>query len=176
MEQYLLYRYRQEHEQSPLCNFGRFHPRYRSSTTRKENLRGGKLADGQRDNPAGSPTLPPLPVTGTPGKPGWMGISWSRPEILSPESASALAPGPGLFVLFDAASQEIVFIGRSGNCKNRLWEQSRKFPEDKPPEFSVHTGDETILPHQLRERENDLLGNYFERYRKAPEYQFRNNP
>jgi hypothetical protein len=105
-----------------------------------------------------------------------MGISWSNPEILSPESARALAPGPGLFVLIDAASQEIVFIGQSGNCADRLLEQSRKFPEDKPLEFSVHCSEETLLPHQLRERENDLLGNYFERYRKAPEYQFRNNP
>ncbi len=53
MESYLLYRYRQERGESTLCNFGRFHPRYRKSTNRKENLRGGKLEEGQRDNPAG---------------------------------------------------------------------------------------------------------------------------
>jgi hypothetical protein len=32
-----------------------------------------------------------------------------------------------------------------------------------------------LLSHNLKERENDLIGNYFEVYRKAPEYQFRNN-
>jgi hypothetical protein len=31
-----------------------------------------------------------------------------------------------------------------------------------------------VLPHQLKERENDLIGHFFELYRKAPEYQFRN--
>ncbi len=53
MESFLLYRYRQEYGESTLCNFGRFHPRYRKSTNRKENLRGGKLEADQKDNPAG---------------------------------------------------------------------------------------------------------------------------
>ncbi len=33
-----------------------------------------------------------------------------------------------------------------------------------------------LLPHNLKERENDLIGNYFEIYRKAPKYQFGNKP
>lgn len=53
MEAFLLYKYRQEHGESTLCNFGRFHPRYRKSTNRKEGRRGGKLAEDQKDNPAG---------------------------------------------------------------------------------------------------------------------------
>ncbi|MDP2795982.1 MAG: hypothetical protein Q8N94_00540 [Methanoregula sp.] len=74
MESYLLYRYRQERGESTLCNFGRFHPRYRKSTNRKENLRGGKLEAGQKDNPTGSLSHPPLSATGTPVQPGWMGL------------------------------------------------------------------------------------------------------
>jgi len=35
--------------------------------------------------------------------------------------------------------------------------------------------EKTVLPHHLRERENDLIGNYFEIYRKVPKYQFGNN-
>lgn len=31
-----------------------------------------------------------------------------------------------------------------------------------------------MFPHNLKEWENDLIGNYFERYRKAPKYQFGN--
>jgi hypothetical protein len=31
-----------------------------------------------------------------------------------------------------------------------------------------------VLPHNLKELENDLIGNYFEHYRKAPKYQFGN--
>jgi hypothetical protein len=37
MESYLLYRYRQERGESTLCNFGRFHPRYRKSTYLRNN-------------------------------------------------------------------------------------------------------------------------------------------
>lgn len=70
MESYLLYRYRQEQGESTPDNFGRIHPRYRRSTSRKENLRGGKLVAGQKDNPAGGPSLPPLQPAGTPGEPG----------------------------------------------------------------------------------------------------------
>lgn len=72
MESYLLYRYRQERGASTLCNFGRFHPRYRKSTNRKENKRGGKLAENHRDNPAGGLSMPPLPVPEHPGTgTGW---------------------------------------------------------------------------------------------------------
>ncbi len=56
MESFLLYRYRQECGESTLCNFGRFHPRYRKSTNRKENKRGGKLEENHQDNPAGGPS------------------------------------------------------------------------------------------------------------------------
>ena len=39
-------------------------------------------------------------------------------------------------------------------------------------DFSYHRVEKTVLPHQPKERENDLTGNYFALYRKAPEYQF----
>jgi len=77
MECFLLYRYRQERGESTLCNFGRFHPRYRKSTNRKEKLRGGKLEADQKDNPAGGTSYPPLHPAGKPGDPDWMGLSWS---------------------------------------------------------------------------------------------------
>jgi hypothetical protein len=33
----------------------------------------------------------------------------------------------------------------------------------------------TLRPDNLKEWENDLIGNYFEMYRKAPKYQFGNS-
>ena len=176
MESYLLYRYRQERGESTVSNFGRFHPRYRKSTTRKENLRGGNLKTDQKDNPAGSPGQSPLPATGTPGQPGWMGLAWSSTEKLAPEKIITAPAGPGIYILTDAGSQEIVSIGRAGNCANRLSDLSKKSWDEKELQFSFHSLDKTVLPHQLRELENDLIGNYFEHYRKAPEYQFRNSP
>jgi len=176
MESYLLYSYRQERGESPLCNFGRFHPRYRSSTIRKNNLRGGKLEPGQKDNPAGGLSLPPLCPAGIPGEPGWMGLSWSAGETLVPEKTLIAPEGPGLYILSDAGSQEIISIGQSGNCANRLLDLSRKSWDDRELRFSFHSIEKPVLPHQLKERENDLIGNFFEQYRKAPEYQFRNIP
>jgi hypothetical protein len=174
MESYLLYRYRQERGESTLGNFGLFHPRYRKSTTRKENLRGGKLETGQMANPAGSLSHPPLTATGTPGQPGWMGLLWSGYEKLDPEKTITAPAGPGLYLLSDSGSQEIFSIGQSGNCASRLLDHAKKLWDGKEPLYSFHSIEKTVLPHHLREMENDLIGNYFEQFGKAPEYQFRN--
>ena len=67
MKAFLLWQYRQVRGRSTLCNFGRFHPRYRKSTNRKGGLRGGKLADDRKDNPAGGLSSTPLEAAGKPG-------------------------------------------------------------------------------------------------------------
>ena len=162
MESFLLYRYRQECGTSPLCNFGRFHPRYRRSTTRQEHFRGGKLGDGQKDNPAGGPSHPPLTPTGKPEDPEWMGLTWSGFERLVPEKIRDVPAGPGLYILRESGSQEILSIGQSGMCANRLVDHTRKSWDGKELQFSFYCVENTILPHQLRELENDLIGNYFE--------------
>jgi hypothetical protein len=50
-----------------------------------------------------------------------------------------------------------------------------KFLDEKDLLFSCHIEEKPLLPHNLKELENDLIGNYFELYRKAPKYQFGNN-
>lgn len=175
MESLLLYRYRQQHGESPLCNFGRFHPRYRRSTNRRENQRGGRLEAGQKDNPAGGPDYPPLCAAGKPGDPDWMGLSWSGFDTLVPEKTRTAPAGPGLYLLSDPGSQEIVYIGQSGNCAKRLLDHSSRSWDGKELQFSFYGFEETVLPHQLRELGKDLIGNFFELKRRAPEYQFRNS-
>ncbi len=103
-----------------------------------------------------------------------MGLSWSNSEPLAPEKTSLAPAGPGLYVLIDAGSQEVIYIGQSGNCADRLLDHSRKSWDGKELAFSFHGVEKPVLPHQLKERENDLIGHFFELYRKAPEYQFRN--
>ncbi len=161
-----------EHGESPLCNFGRFHPRYRSSSRRSGNLRGGKLADGQKDNPAGSPGQPPLRPAGKPGEPGWMELSWSSPEILSPEKSPSTPAGPCLYILSDMSTGEIVTIGQSNNCAHRMADLTSKPGDERILSISVHCREKTLYPHQLRELEADLIGNYFGEYRKSPAGQF----
>ena len=174
MESFLLYRYRQERGGSPLCNFGRFHPRYRKSTIRREGLRGGKLAEDLKDNPAGFPGIEPLEPIGKPGDSDWMGLEWTDREPLAAENVQAVAAGAGLYLLADTGSQEIVYIGQSADVAKRLLDHSRKTWEGRTLQFSYQIIGQSVLPHNLRELETDLIGNFFEQFRKAPEFQFRN--
>jgi hypothetical protein len=94
--------------------------------------------------------------------------------MLLPETARNAPSGPGLYILIDSGSQKIMYIGQSGNCANRLIDHSRKSWEGKVLQFSIHEMGKIVLPHQLKEMENDLIGNYFEQYRKSPTHQFVN--
>jgi len=49
-----------------------------------------------------------------------------------------------------------------------------KFLDEQALMFSCSVEEKSLLPHNLKEWENDLIGNYFEVYRKAPKYQFGN--
>jgi hypothetical protein len=175
MKSFLLYRYRQEYGESTLCNTGRFHPRYRRSTTRKEHKRGGRLDENQKDNPAGGPGIPPLPVIGRPGDRDWMGLAWSRRMPLDGENVGSVPSLAGLYLLFDGVLDDIIFIGHSADCAGRLRTHAMKLLDEKNILFSVHIGEKPILPHNLNELENDLIGNYFESNRRAPAFQFGNN-
>ncbi len=175
MESSLLYRYRQEYGESPVCNFGRFHPRYRKSTNRKEGRRGGRLEENQKDNPAGFPSIEPLEAIGKPGDPDWMGLEWSEPVSLDDENVRKISAGAGLYLLSDLGSHEIVYIGQSADVMKRLLDHSRKTWDGITPGFSYQIIGQSVLPHNLRELETDLIGNYFSHHRKAPEFQFKNH-
>ncbi|NLD57679.1 MAG: hypothetical protein GX651_06055 [Methanomicrobiales archaeon] len=172
MESFLLYRYRQERGDSPLCNFGRFHPRYRKSTTRQEGRRGEKLLEGQKDNPAGWPCMDPLEAAGMPGSPDWMGLEWTAWEPLDAKRGTNVADGAGLYLLADAGTQEIVYIGQAADIKKRLLELAERSGDGRALVFSYQVVGQSVLPHNLRELAGDLLGNWFEQYRKVPELQF----
>jgi len=172
MENFLLYRYRQETGASPLCNFGRFHPRYRKSTTRGEGHRGGKLVDDQKDNPAGFPSITPLEPAGKPGDCDWMGLEWTEQTPLSPEHARNVGEGAGLFLLADAGRQDILYIGQSADIAGRLAGLCGKDWQGHEVEFSYQIIGQNVLPHNLKELEADLLGNYYENFRRMPAFQF----
>lgn len=175
MESFLLYRYRQERGASPICNFGRFHLRYRMSTNRKEGVRGGRLAGDRQDNPAGRPGSAPLAAKGKPGDSTWMGLAWTAWQPLEAGTVPGVPAGAGLYLLADPGSHEIVYIGRSADVAQRLLDHTRKTRGEGPPEFSCWIASQPVLPHILWERETDLIGNYVEQFRKAPEFQFRDS-
>jgi hypothetical protein len=178
-ESFLLAKYRQEHGESTLCNFGRFHKRYKKSTnkkkrTGKEGIRGRELTNDEPDNPSGNPCSAPLKVVGKPGNINWMGLAWSMGNQLAQENIRLVPKGSGIYVLLDPTTEEIVYIGE-GHCKNRLRSHSKKKWEGKKLVFMYCMLEKTILPHQLHELENDLIGNFFECYQRAPVFQFENS-
>ena len=56
----------------------------------------------------------------------------------------------------------------------RLLDHSRKAWADRSLAFSYQIIGQSVLPHHLKELENDLIGNFFENFRKAPAFQFGN--
>jgi len=170
---YLLYRYRREFRESPLCNFGRFHRKYRRSSDEKDGIVGGKLGAGEPLNPAGGPSASPLTVTGRPGDPGWMGLSWSHKQILKTHTIAGVPPNQGYYLIFDLAKGGILVIGKSEDCGKELFHISRNPPENRELAYSFVCEPKPLPVHNLRERENDLIGNYIEQFGTAPEFQFR---
>jgi excinuclease UvrABC nuclease subunit len=97
-----------------------------------------------------------------------MGLCWSSHAFLSRENISSVPKSPGLYILIDAGSKEIISLGQSDNCAKRLEDILRKTAGEKDREFSVHMVESAVLSHQLREMEHDLRGNYFGHFKKSP--------
>ena len=104
-----------------------------------------------------------------------MGLEWTDREPLTADNAQGVPAGAGLYLLNDAGSHEIVYIGQSADVAKRLHDHSRKTGDDRSLAFSYQIIGQSVLPHNLRELANDLIGNYFGQFRKAPEFQFRNS-
>ncbi|WML68171.1 MAG: hypothetical protein METHP_01759 [Methanoregula sp. SKADARSKE-2] len=113
--------------------------------------------------PAGEPGTPPLPEIGSPGDPDWMGLCWSARELVPQTSIS---PGPGVFVISVPGSEEILVIGQAADCAARLREFCSVCPD------SVQVSLSPVPPSHHKELANDLLGNYFSKFRRVPAWQF----
>jgi len=55
-----------------------------------------------------------------------------------------------------------------------LADHGRKSWDRKKLDFSYFIMQKPVYWHNLKELENDLIGNYFEKYHKTPEFQFKN--
>jgi len=168
---YLIYRYRLEHHESPLCNFGRFHRKYRRSDP-GGGAAGGKIGPSEPLNPAGGPSASPLSVTGKPGEPGWMGLPWSPVRSLRTHTTAVVPQGQGYYIIIDAGTQEFLAIGRSEDCAKTLFDLSRDPWEARDLAYSFFCEPKPLLLHNFMERQCDIVGNYIEQLGVLPEYQF----
>lgn len=173
MECYLLWQYRREYGSSTLCNFGRFHPNYLKSRGRSSRERGGRLPE-DRINPAGGPSLPPLAPAGSPSSPNWMGLHWNEPRLFDEFERKDVPRGPGLYRIMSAGDDDVVYIGQSADLGVRLSTHAKRDWGEIEAGYSYVVCSSDILPHQLKEWENDLIAGYYGEMKRAPVYQFSN--
>lgn len=169
LESYAVWQYRREAGASPLCNFGRLHRRYVTSTNRKQAVSGRRLGDAEPDN-NGGPSLPPLAPRGTPDAPDWMGLAWSAPAPLTRLGLNGAPTSPGVYRIADEGSR-VMYIGQSTGLADRLRSHARStWPV--PALYSLVTLAAGITPTQLLEVENDLIAGHFGYTGHAPPLQF----
>jgi hypothetical protein len=104
-----------------------------------------------------------------------MGLTWSGIRPLDGENVGIVPSVAGLYLLLERDTGDLIYIGQSADCAKRLKSHAMKFLDEKNLLFSFYIVEKPVPPHNLKELENDLIGNYFELYRKAPKYQFGNN-
>jgi len=160
LECYLLWQYRLEKGESTLCNHGRFHQRYRKSRNRSTGDRGGSLPMGEV-NPAGGPSMVPLPMHGKPVDRDWMKLEWSESKPLTRTHIRAFSKGMGLYKVLSNDRIATHYIGQSTNLQNRLMSHAlRDWPAD--PLFACSLITTPVPDYQLHEWENDLIGFFWQ--------------
>ncbi len=168
LECYLLWKYRLERGESPLCGLGRFHRSYTKSKSGSTGKRGRRLPKGKL-NPAGKASARPLAHMGKPSGQNWMGLHWTEAKPLIRGSSQELR-GAGLYKILRADTKKLLYIGQSRNLHSRF--QSHDWGR-KGRSIWFSKVRQSTLNHQLRELENDLIGAFYHSERDVPPRQFR---
>jgi hypothetical protein len=161
-EDALLYLHRIEHGCSTLCNHGRLHP----SWTRPSNRKRGIITI-RRKQQIDYPSLPPAVGNDDYHSSDWLGLRWINPNNLDVRELS----NPGVYRITDNLS--LAYLGESKDLNARL-STHRRDNRFNGCTYSVHLMPEA-LPHQLKERETDLIGGYFLKKNEPPIFQYRGN-
>lgn len=170
VEHHLFWKYRLEYGESLLCSFGRFHKCYKISSQRSKKMHGYKLKN--EINQAGLKSHKPLCVNGNFLDNNWMELKWTEPKILDMVSVKMLEDEPSVYKIF--TRQELLYIGETRKLKSRLTNHAKKSWSNSEVYFSCSLQDNNILPHQLKEIENDLIAGYYEQTKRPPSLQFQN--
>ena len=162
-EDFLLYLHRIKHGHSTLANHGRRHPLW----TKPSNKSKGVCMNLQEKESH-------FPSLAKPGKNkdfkarDWLDLDWSESMNLADIQPSSF---PGVYKIFK--DNMMLYCGETKELKGRLNEHKRNpnFSNSKAS-FSVMNN---CLPHQLKEREVDLIGAYFELRKTPPIHQYCNH-
>jgi hypothetical protein len=160
-EDFLLHLHRVQLGYSTLANHGRLHPHW----TRPRNRKNGIPAQ-RRQTPMQYPSLPS--ATGSQDYLGiqWLGLNWSPFQVLHDVNAPSC---PGVYRI--RKNSCLLYCGQSTNLQKRI-HTHQKASRFRNSQISFHQMDNS-QPHQLKERETDLIGAYFACEGEGPSYQYR---
>lgn len=169
LECFLIWKYRLEAGNSPLCNFGRLHPHYSHSRNRSTGIRGGLLPEDQRSQIVSS--MPPLPQHGNPMDSDWMTLSWTQLEAFNPKGLISAPEVPGVYKLI-AGVDQLLYVGESANLKKRLATHLQRTWGDSEIRFAFCSLPQAEHASQRLEIENDLIAGYYSTTKRPPTFQF----
>jgi hypothetical protein len=159
-EDYLLYLHRVECGHSTLANHGRLHPFWSRATNK-----GRGRAAQRREEPVSYPSLCPAIGNGDIDSSTWLGIEWTEFQKLNDKQAPDAA---GAYRIH--RDGDVLYFGESQSLKSRI----RTHANDarfRGADVSFHVLPEAA-PHQLKERETDLIGAYFGSTGLCPKHQY----
>ncbi len=175
VEDYILWLSRSEAGRSTLCNHGNFHSNYVKSSSQKQGRIGGKI------NPLYPQTeqfcsygTKPLKFKQDALSLDWMNLDWCIPEQLLPGVVKKMKKGRGFYKIISTGTNRVIYIGESGEIKNRLMAHSRSPLADSEAEllFSyVYLSQENTSVHR-HEIETDLIAGFYHEYHIAPLRQY----
>nr|WP_243237425.1 GIY-YIG nuclease family protein [Heliobacterium chlorum] len=103
-----------------------------------------------------------------------MNLKWKESSILSTENVKTIPPVPGVYKILAKGEKGLLYIGESNSLTNRLKSHVLKNWGTDDVYFSYVPFEKDILPHQLKEIENDLIGSHFAAVGEGPYFQFKN--
>ena len=165
-EDWLLYEYRQEKEESTLANHGRFHPHW----IRPSNKKKGRILEKKSNIEQQYISLPvPKSTFMNPDQNNWLGLPWSQEFPLN--EANDFAHQGGVYKIME--NHSVVYIGETSSFITRSKAHSKNFCMPNTCYSLVAMKDSP--PHQRREREADLIGAFFKEKQRAPRYQYKSH-
>jgi hypothetical protein len=158
-EDVLLYQHRLEFGHSTLCNHGRRHPWWSRASNRKVARPAQRLS-----TPTDYPSLPVAIGDPDPLSDQWTGLTWTAFQPL-PLVAPNVA---GVYRI--VKDGQLLYVGESRSLRSRLSKHAKDL-RFLSCEFSHHCMPDA-LPHQLKEREADLIGSCLLYTKQIPLFQY----
>jgi hypothetical protein len=150
---------RSETEFSPICNFGRMHPKWYSPTNKKQGIACKRIDAGQSNDFAESIAYSTYPKLKYP--------EWGSNPWVKLRGSTIDYDTQAVYLLIK--NGKVVYIGETNNLRSRVSAHARKYSFES---IWYHPLPNHYLKPQRLEIENDLLAEFWKNKKEIPEYQF----